>query len=499
MRMHCKPKNGGSFNHWITPCALRMGLLISICVSGFFLAGYSMAAGTPDVMGEAAPGPPVVRTPQEIPARSAMPPSTKSGQMPPPMFRQGMQPNLGNPPQQTGLPMIPPAATRKGSVILNFDDADVYTIIQTVFGDVLKANYVVDPRIKGRVTFRSVAPVSVGNVLPIMEVIFRLNGIGIIEEHGLYRMIPISDISKEPSPVNFGRDSSKIITTGKALLQVIPVLYIQSSEAIKLITPFVTANAVIIDVPKSNQIIVADTDANVKRIVQLVEMFDNEKVKQKTPQIYVYAIQNSKAKDIANLLQQIFLGGKSSTDKYSAKNVTAQPATSIASAGATIEPYTQSSVSLPSGGEVLVSDITRIIPDEITNTITILSTPEDYILIKGTIEKIDIPPRQVVIEGMIASVALKDNLSVGIAALFKASSAKYNANIALNPVSLNVDPANLSQSGFPGAPRGPIPAPMYVVSTGMKRSPAVPMPRWFSNLMRTGFPFPAIPASLVGS
>ena len=37
-------------------------------------------------------------------------------------------------------------------ISLNFDDADVFSVIQTVFGDILRVNYVVDPRIKGRVT-----------------------------------------------------------------------------------------------------------------------------------------------------------------------------------------------------------------------------------------------------------------------------------------------------------------------------------------------------------
>jgi general secretion pathway protein D len=65
-------------------------------------------------------------------------------------------------------------------------------------------------------------------------------------------------------------------------------------------------------------------------------------------------------------------------------------------------------------GEGLVSDITRIISDEVTNTIIILATPEDYTRIAETIQKIDIPPRQVLIEGLIVQVTLTDNLSFGL-------------------------------------------------------------------------------------
>jgi general secretion pathway protein D len=354
------------------------------------------------------------------------------------------------PPLTQSQPAAVPAS-RKGMFSLNFDDADVYTIIQTIFGDVLKANYVVDPRIKGKATFRAVSPVPIESVLPLMEVILRLNGIGIVEESGLYRIVPISDISKEPSPVSYGRDPAAIQTTGKALLQVVPIIYVQSSEALKLITPFASTNAVLIDVPKGIQIIIVDTDANVKRLLKLVDIFDNEKLKQRKPQVFVYKVQNGNAKDIANMLQQIYLSGKGGATERGASGSrsgsSGQSTASTLSSGAAAAMPSQTSPAF-AGGEMITSDGTRIIPDEITNSIVILSTPEDYVAIKETIAQIDIVPRQVVIEGMIASVGLTDNLSLGLAALFKGNIVDLDGRFALNPGSLNVNPNKLDTSGF---------------------------------------------------
>jgi general secretion pathway protein D len=340
------------------------------------------------------------------------------------------------------MPSPPAPQPRQGMFALNFDDADVYTMIQTLFGDILKVNYVVDPRVKGRVTFRTVAPVPIDSVLPLMEVILRLNGIGIVEDNGLYRILPISDISKEPSPISYGRDSEAIRTTGKALLQVTPILYISSAEALKLIAPFASINAVLIDVPKGNEIIIVDTDANVKRLLKLIDLFDNEKLRQHNLQVSVYPVQNSNAKDIASLLQQIFLGGRGGTTP---------PSSSPAKTG---NPGVAGSPPSPSfagvaGGEMLAADSTRIIPDEITNTIIIMSTPEDYAVIKSTIEQIDIVPRQVVIEGMIASVALTDNLSLGLSTIFKGHISDIDTSYGLNAGSLSkVNPSAFSSNGF---------------------------------------------------
>ncbi len=345
------------------------------------------------------------------------PPAQKQGVSQPQLLLpvQPFQP-APQPQQQVPLPQIQPRAiekpaTKKDEVSFNFDDVDVFSVIQTIFGDVLRVNYIVDPNVKGRVTFRSVAPIAKENVLPLMEVILRLNGIAIVEEGGLYRIIPISDIPKEPAPVGIGRESEKVKITGKALLQVVPVKYTLSSELVKLLTPFLSKNAVIVDVPKTNYIIIVDTDANVKRLLQLVEIFDNEKLKQVTPKVFVCPVQNSKAKDVANMLQQIFLGAKPTT--LAPARPTAAPRTPTAQPQPTPVPQPQVFTG-PEGGEALVSEVTRIIPDEVTNSVIILATPEDYEIIAETIKKIDIMPRQVVIEGLIARVDLTDNLSFGL-------------------------------------------------------------------------------------
>jgi type II secretory pathway component GspD/PulD (secretin) len=317
------------------------------------------------------------------------------------------------PPEQQPIkpPPVKQSPKKRGEVSFNFDDADVFSVIQTIFGEVLRVNYIIDPQVKGRVNFRSVAPVPVEDVLPLMEVILRLNGIGVVEEAGLYRIIPIGELSKEPAPVGLGREAEKIPVTGKALLQVVPIQYIESSEMVRILTPFLSKNALIVDVPKTNHIIAVDTDANVKRLVQLIELFDSEQLKKIKPQVFIYPVQNSKAKTVADMLNQIFLGARPTTPSTTPTTPTA-PRTPAPSQPPSVQ-QSVISTGLERGG-ILVSEATRIFPDEVTNTIIILATPEDYELIAETIKKIDIVPRQVVIEGLIAQVDLTDELSFGI-------------------------------------------------------------------------------------
>jgi len=310
-------------------------------------------------------------------------------------------------------------------ISLNFDDADVYSVAQTVFGEILKANYVIDQRVKGRVTFRSVAPVPTDQVLSVMEVIFRLNGIGVVEESGLYRIIPIGDVAKEPAQVSIGKEPEKIALQGKSIIHIIPLSYTSSTDMVKLVTPFLTATAIAIDVPTMNHIIVVDTDANVRRILSLIKLFDSEETRAKKPQVYVYHIQNSKAKDVATILQQAF----STTTVVMPATATTTTVTTGTSTGAAqssplapqpqqVRPATpvagaQPTVTAGTGGS-LVSPMTKIIADETMNLLVVLSLPDDYEIIKEAIKRIDIIPRQVVIEGLVAEVNLVDDFSLGI-------------------------------------------------------------------------------------
>ncbi len=371
------------------------------------------------------PQPPVPAAPavngQAAPAEPSAPSGTE--QITPPL----VAPPMAAPADEQTAPVIPdvrkPALRTTGAKPLLpedagmsflFDDADIFEVIQSIFGDILKVNYLIDPRVKGRVNFRTVAPVAKKDIHTLMEVILRLNGIGVVEAGGLYRFVPIGEMQREPTPVGIGNESAKLAPAGKGLLQIVPLRFIKSSEMVKVLTPFLSATALIVDVPSINYIIIVDTDSNVRRLLQLAEIFDNEGLLKRTPRVFVHPVQNTKAKELASLLQQIFLGAKPDAAAPTSPTPTPSPVPTPRQPGAPIPVPAPAIVKVPTGEEAIVSDITRIIPDDSTNSLIILSTPDDYLTITQTIKLVDVVPRQVVIEALVASVTLDDSLSLGI-------------------------------------------------------------------------------------
>ncbi|MCG6552562.1 MAG: AMIN domain-containing protein, partial [Candidatus Magnetominusculus sp. LBB02] len=218
------------------------------------------------------------------------------------------------PSPQLSAPPPPPASSKAAkplvqhagpnNVSLAFDDADIYEIAHTVFGEILKVNYLIDSRVKGRITFKTVSPIANSDVLPVMSTIFRLNGVSIMEEHGLYRIIPLTDISKEPVGVNFGKDSGDMRIRGFSMIQIVPLNSIGSKDMVEILTPFLSTGAVIKEVPGKNCLIISDTDENIQRLLQIVNIFDDDVFRDVKVELFVF--KNLSVKDVVEDLRNTF-------------------------------------------------------------------------------------------------------------------------------------------------------------------------------------------------
>ena len=150
-------------------------------------------------------------------------------------------------------------------------------------------------------------------------------------------------------------------------------------------------------------------------------------------QIFIYFLENGKAEDIADILTQLY-GGQGSSSSRSGSDRTSNKSKSSGSSSSSSSRSSRSSRSgsgsdsrsssaskakTPakgaSGGKanILDNDII-IVTDETTNAIIVKSNSQDYAKIKDTIQRLDIIPRQVLIEVFIAEVTLKGDTQFGV-------------------------------------------------------------------------------------
>lgn len=145
--------------------------------------------------------------------------------------------------------------------------------------------------------------------------------------------------------------------------------------------------------------------------------------------LYIYPVQNGRARDLAQSLQLVLGGGTaSSTDTNASPAVAGRSAPStgtraaegdggsgsgagnsatLSNNGSRGSPAT--SLTVPSG------DTARIVPDEPSNALLIFATRVEYDLLKAALKKLDVYPRQVLIEAVLAEVTLTNDLQFGVA------------------------------------------------------------------------------------
>jgi general secretion pathway protein D len=99
----------------------------------------------------------------------------------------------------------------------------------------------------------------------------------------------------------------------------------------------------------------------------------------------------------------------------------------------------------PQGPPPIFKEEVRIVADEVTNSLVILATRRDYQLILDVLKRIDVVPRQVLLEVTIAEVTLTKDLNFGVA---YAISSDRNLRRALPPGGRDADIFK------PGATRG---------------------------------------------
>lgn len=135
------------------------------------------------------------------------------------------------------------------------------------------------------------------------------------------------------------------------------------------------------------------------------------------PRLYVFRLQNAKAVDVAAILNDVFSGSATYTDREVELAPGLQPITldSRPDPGGI---NSSQSVSNPQVA-VRVGENLRIIPDETNNGLVILATPREYELIIAAVRKLDLIPLQVLIEATIIEVTLSDSLEYGVEWFFK--------------------------------------------------------------------------------
>jgi len=237
-----------------------------------------------------------------------------------------------------------PAAVGEGAVTLNFEDQPVEAVVKAILGDLLDANYSLAPGVRGSVSFSTSKPVKREDALPILENLLSWTGNALIREHGRYTIVPtVQAVAGKLAPslgANAPRDGLSA--------RLFPLRFVAAPEMVKLLTPFATADSILLADPARNVLVVAGTRDELDNMAKTIDTFDVDWVSGMS--VGVFELSNASVAELMPALESVF-GQKSGAP---------------------------------------VAGLIRFIPIERTNAIVVISTQADHIeQVGGWIERID--------------------------------------------------------------------------------------------------------------
>lgn len=185
---------------------------------------------------------------------------------------------------------------------INMKEAEIRQLIEQV-SDITGDSFVVDPRVKGKVTVVSNTEMTEKEILEMFESVLRVHNFASIRTGKMVKIVPTQGAKQDNVPVERADSSSdKIIT------QVIPVSFSSATELVPILRPMVPQYGHLAAVTSANALIISDHSVNVQRILDIVKRIDTAENEESD----IIQLKHAWVGDLVKLLEQLAggAGGK---------------------------------------------------------------------------------------------------------------------------------------------------------------------------------------------
>jgi len=379
------------------------------------------------------------------------------------------------------------ASAVQAAVTLNLKDADISTLIATV-SEVTGKNFIVDSRVKGKVTVISSKPMSAAGVYETFLGVLQINGFAVIPDGQAYKIVPEAN-AKQDGGVRT-HDGN-----GLPIDDVVTYVYspenVSAAQLVPILRQLMPQWAHLAAYAPGNQLILSDRAANVQRMIELIRKMDQSNDRS----IEIVKLENASAGEVVRTLTQLTTADKAQDPSSKPAAVIADERSNsvliggdkservrlteiiklldqpIKQDGATqviylryasaenlapiLEGYAQqvnrsgatSSAAPAAGGGAQASGggESRVLADKDTNALIITAPPKAMRQLRDVIAQLDIQRAQVLVEAVIAEVSADKQSQLGV------DWAVFNNDRIAAAGLFSVNPSNLASAAATGA------------------------------------------------
>ncbi len=346
-------------------------------------------------------------------------------------------PNLTLSEQQEQAPNTP--LINGNGLLMNFSDAPLQTVLEYLSE---QAGLIVvnDTTVDGRITVVNRQPITIDEAINLINTLLMEKGYTAVRRDRLLRIVRLQDAKLDAIPVRYGNDPDQIGNTDTIITQIVPIRYADAKSLADDLSPLIdTEIAEVAANEASNSLIITDAEANIKRIVQIVNAVD--KSISSVTQVRVFQLQYADAEDTAQLLEETF------EDRESADSAVGRAIQRRFSRfgppgmGGNDDSNTQ-----VQGREVSAAS------DERTNSVVVSASPELMTVVEEVINQLDADTtaRESVLVYHVKHILATD-LETAFNDLFDENSSSSSNNSPRDPRSRNNNNSSSSSDSFAGS------------------------------------------------
>jgi general secretion pathway protein D len=329
-------------------------------------------------------------------------------------------------------------------VTLNFKNADIRAFIEFVSGFSGK-NFLVDNRVKGKVTIISPTPISEDHAYDVFLSVLEVNGFAAVPSGSVIKIVPRAESKQKSLPIlksGKGNHNDAMVT------QVVRLKYADAQQLVALIRPLISPNSHLVAYPRGNMLLLTDSASNIQRIQYILNLLDRKDA----VGVQLFTLKYASADKLATTLTTLYgaagAPGAAAGRAGGVKAIAHQPGNMLIVIGAPqiinevagviekldIAPESDSgrlqvrylkhgkaedvakvlnelvgqTASAAKPGQVtkpLFAGDVKVVADPATNALLITADPSDITAVGHIIDKLDVRRRQVLVEALLVEVS----------------------------------------------------------------------------------------------
>ena len=354
-----------------------------------------------------------------------------------------------------GLMLLAPAAFAvQNTMTLNFKDTDINAVIGAV-AEMTGKNFIVDPRVKGKVTIISSRPMKQDEVYQVFLSVLKVHGFAAIPSKNIIKIVPEVTAKQDDIPTVTAKHPGH---GDQVVTRVIEVKNVDAAQLVPILRPLVPQTGHLAAYPPSNVLIISDSADNIERlsaiisridtvgdeaveiiplkhasateVVRILTSLEQQDVKAKGAAAKINIIADERSNSvllggdrgarkrlrdiISHLDSPVEIGGDTQVVYLRYANAK-DLVTVLTGVGQSITAEQKAAQKTAAAGKISVQ------ADEATYALVITAPPDVFRSLRSVIQQLDVRRAQVLVEGVIAEVTADKAAELGVQWVFDGS------------------------------------------------------------------------------